>query len=870
MGEEKPKKRYLLIKICAIFAGMGFITVMLLVGGLYLYITPNLPDPYLLDDVELQEPLRIYSADNKLIAEYGDKRRIPTVINDIPEILQQAFISAEDDRFYEHPGVDYQGLLRAAFQLALTGKKKQGGSTITMQVARNFFLSKKKTFKRKFEEIFLSLKMEQVLSKDKILELYMNKIFLGKRAYGVASAAKVYYGKTLDDLNLAQMAMIAGLPKAPSTYNPVNNPDRALTRRNYVLGRMLKLNFISQGEYEIAVNADLTAQEYQVANELKAPYIGEMARAFVQTHYNDEDIYNNGIKVYTSVVSNYQQAANKAVYKGLLDYEHRRGYIGRQGQIENIAAVIEAVNKWQQTVKAVENDDVVEVTDEVLLQLYEELAQYPVYGPLEPAVVLKIEEQSAIIYNEERALAVIPWQGLEWAKKRIDIETVGRAPEKAEEVLAVGDLIYIRNDMVDEEGKSYLSLSQVPKVEGALVSLDPQNGALLAMVGGFDYFKNKFNRAMQAERQPGSSFKPFIYTAGLDNGFTTASMINDAPVVFDYPELEGRWKPENYSGKFYGPTRLREGLVKSRNLISIRLLIALGIKEARLYARRFGFTDNTLPYDLSLALGSGTVKPIELAKAYAVFANGGYQVEPFFIDRIEDRDGKVIYYTDHSYVCEECLDENGDVVVDSQQQKDLLQEVNQELQSIKTSNALIDQVNDEEVLLRVNFPATRIIPKDTHFLIHSLLNEVTIRGTGARATRELGRRDLAGKTGTTNDQNDAWFSGYHQKAVGVVWVGYDNHNPLGAGETGTRAALPVWVDYMRDVLKGEPEYTFEQPENVITIRIDKDTGKLANDLTRDAAFEFFREGDEPTEESSVEDYAGLSSSEEQIIKDEIF
>ncbi len=839
MGDKPLKKRYIVLKYCAIIASAGILLGILAFIGLYLYIAPKLPDPKLLEEVELQEPLRVYSQDGKLMSEFGDMRRVPIDIADIPKRVQHAFIASEDDRFYKHPGVDYQGLIRAAFKYAMTGQKKQGGSTITMQVSRNFFLSKERTFTRKFNEIFLSLKMERTFTKDEILELYLNKIFLGKRAHGVVSAAQVYYGASLDELTIAQTAMIAGLPKAPSRFNPIINPDRALLRRNYVLGRMEDLGYISEEEYKVALDEPLSAKEYKVSNELNAPYVAEMARAFIQEHFKEEDVYNQGIKIYTTIQSAYQQAANDAVYKGVLNYEQRRGYIGAAGDYADVKDLIKAVNS-----ELADKTDPTKSIDADIRSAHKKLDEYPGYGPLEAAIVLKVEEKKAIVYNGENGLMLIPWDGLKWAKVRVDVDTFKSDPHKASDVVKQGQIVYIRTDK-SNDGESYYALSQMPKVESALVSLDPQTGATLALVGGFDYFKNKFNRAVQSERQPGSSFKPFLYTAGLDNGYTPASIINDAPVVFDYPELEGRWKPENYSGRFYGPTRLREGLVKSRNLISIRLLIGLGIKKTRSYIRRFGFKNKSMPYDLSLALGSGTVSPMELANAYSIFANGGYKVKNYLIDRIEDRNGKVIYYSDHSYVCPECVNSRGKVIANKQLEN-----------AVPVAETDVDK---EPPLQRANLPAKRVLKPQTAFLIDSILNEVTIRGTGARASRILDRRDLAGKTGTTNDQNDAWFSGYHKKAVAVVWAGYDEQQPMGEGETGTGTALPIWIDYMQTVLENEPKVTREQPEGIVEVEIDKETGLLAS--SSDSMTEYFKAGEEPTETQQPDDYTVISSDE---------
>ncbi len=757
----------------------------------YLYLNPGLPSIEHLKDVRLQVPLRVYSRDKKFIAEFGEKRRIPLTLEEVPEPLVQAFLAAEDDRFFEHPGVDYQGLARAATQLLLTGKRQQGGSTITMQVARNFFLSREKTFVRKLNEIFLALKIERELSKREILELYLNKIYLGNRAYGVGSAAQVYYGASVHDLSLAQIAMIAGLPKAPSRFNPIANPERALVRRDYVLGRMLKLNFITPEQYETAMPEPVTATLHAPSTELDAPYVAEMARAEMVDRFGNE-AYTAGYAAYTSVDSRLQRAATRALRHALLEYDRRHGYRGPEQRIPLDPQAAEA--DW---------DDL--------------LSDKKVVGGLTPGLVTAVDDKSASVYLGEGQSIQIDWQGLSWAKPYINEDHRGAAPKTATDVLAPGDLIRIAPG-TDQDGNAYWLLAQIPVVEGALVSLDPDDGAILALVGGFDFYNSKFNRATQAKRQPGSGFKAFIYSAALEAGFTAASLINDAPVVFDDSALEDAWRPENYSGKFFGPTRLRLALTKSRNLVSIRLLRAMGIKHAMHHIAGFGFDPDALPRNLSLALGSGAVTPLQMAEGYAVLANGGYHVEPYFTDRIELNQEGVVYHMDPVRVCEDC-------------EKDTAEQA-AVAATVQTPGE--SDTGEDELAY-----APRVITAQNRYLMNSMMQDVIRHGTARRA-RALGRNDLAGKTGTTNDQRDAWFSGFNRSLVAVSWVGFDSSEPLGRGETGGRAALPAWISFMAEALKGVPEQRLELPDDMITVRIDPRTGERAGIDQEDAIFEVFR------------------------------
>jgi len=752
------------------------VTIILLVLSLVLYakIEPQLPSIESLKDVQLQVPLRIYTSDRKLMAEFGEKRRTPVRIEDVPPDLIQAFLAAEDDRFFEHPGVDFQGLLRAGVELLRTGQKRQGGSTITMQVARNFFLSTEKTYLRKLTEILLAFRIEHSLSKQEILELYLNKIYLGHRAYGVAAAAQVYYGIGIDQLSVAQMAMIAALPKAPSRVNPINDPEAALARRNYILGRMYGLGYIDADVYNKALLEADVSTLHTVQVDVKAPYLAEMVRDEMVQRYG-EDAYTSGFEVVTTVESSLQDSANRALRDTLLDYSRRHGYRGAEAHVDLSGVAVDARP--------------------------EVLAGYPAWGDVEAALVTSVADRSAEATLRNGSTITLEWDGLSWARPYKSVNVMGKTPDKAADVLAVGDVIRIETY---KDGK--WRLSQLPQVQGALVSLRPDDGAIVALVGGFDFSLSKFNRATQALRQPGSSFKPIIYSAALEKGFTTASIINDAPVVFDDSALESTWRPENYSGKFYGPTRLREALYLSRNLVSVRVLQAIGASYAADYAQRFGFESSQLPHDLTLALGSASVTPLQMARAYAVFANGGYLVEPYFIRRIQDAQGQAVYTARPRVVCPDCPRRIEGVSNEVEAEIDLAEEV-------------ITPQND--------------------WLMNSMLQDVIQRGTGRRAAA-LGRADLAGKTGTTNDQKDAWFCGYNPSLVTTTWVGFDKLDPLGRVETGGHAALPMWMQYMGEALAGSAIVKREQPDGLVTVRIDPKTGLLARSGQTDAIFETFR------------------------------
>ncbi|MGQ7846796.1 penicillin-binding protein 1A [Granulosicoccus sp. 3-233] len=797
------------------------------IGYLYYTIAPTLPDVQQLREVQLQLPLRIFTAEGDLIAEYGEKRREPVMISEVPDSLKNAIIAAEDQTFYTHPGVAWQGLARAAFYLIKTGRKGPGGSTITMQVARNFFLTNDRTYDRKIREIFLSFKIESELAKDEILELYINKIYLGTRSYGFAAASRVYYGKPISELEVAESAMLAGLPKAPSRYNPIVNPERALIRRDYVLGRMVALNMIDQATYEDARSRQVTARLHSSEPDVEADYVGEMARSRVEQLFG-KNWANAGYRVFTSIRSDQQRAANKALRTALYDYERRHGYIGPITRLEEATLA----------------------DPEALSAALEELSNP---GDLVPAAVMSLgDDNTATVRMPNGIEHVLPFEDVEWARQRISIDSRGDEITQVSEVLAVGDVIALQQL---EDGS--VRFVQEPHVEGAFIALQPDTGEITALVGGYDYYRSKFNRATQARRQPGSTFKPFIYSAALNAGDTTATIYNDAPVVFHDSALEGEWRPSNYSGRFFGPTRLREALVKSRNLVSVRVLREIGIPYAVDYAQRFGFAPGHLPPDLSLALGNASVTPMEMSGAFAVFANGGYKVTPHFIERVEDPRGHVIYSTPKVVFCDDCdpmfanplaselgteggADEpaSGAATADDESLAALLDEdataEESAAASLELKKVQLDTVD-----------APRVIDERNAYLMTSMMREVVQRGTARRAGEALQRGDLAGKTGTTNNQLDAWFVGYNPEVVAAAWIGSDGLDPLGRGEAGGVAALPMWTTFMADVVTGTPEEEFTPPEGITTVRIDRKTGEPgAGDNTM---LELFMEDNMPDE-----------------------
>ena len=793
---------------------LGSIGLLMAAGGFFAakwFYSPELPPVEEIRELPLQVPLRIYTADGQLIGEYGAERRAPLNYEEIPPRLIHAFLAAEDDRYFEHPGVDYQGLLRAAWQLALTGRKSQGGSTITMQLARNFFLTNERTYTRKIKEILLALEMEEQLSKEQILETYLNKIYLGNRAYGVGAAAQVYFAKPIDELTLSEMAILAGLPKAPSRDNPANSTQRARNRRNYVLRRMHELNYIDDLELQ-AARAEAVVPAKQNTNvDVDAHYLAELVRGELYETYGDA-LYTTGYVVTTTLDSRRQKAAVNALRAALMAYDERHGYRGPEGDVRNPP-------EGSTPVSADDLDEIEPEDDgEQAVSVLEMLDARPKVTNMPVAAVTESSLEKITALTREHGLVELPAEAFEWAK--LDQDTLPQP----------GHIIRL---LKTEDG---FQLSQLPEVQGAFVSLDPQDGSVQALVGGFDYFLGKFNRVTQARRQPGSGFKPFLYSAALAYGFSPASVILDAPVVFDDPNLEDTWRPQNYSGKFYGPTRLREALVHSRNLVSIRLLQAIGIDYGRRTISQFGFPVDRMPRDLSLALGSPTFTPMEMASAYAVLANNGFAVTPYYLKEIRTAFGEVLFEAKPSVACMDCEEER-----------------------VAQASEAVAQISDSEVVQDLLAPppiAPRVMDPRVIYLMNDILGDVTTRGTAARA-RALGRKDLHGKTGTTNDETDAWFYGFTPSLVGVAWVGFDQPTPLGRGEVGGRAALPMWMDYMKEALKGVPEVSYPRPPGLVNVRINPENGKLAAAGSPDAIFEIVQSEHipEPDDSPATNPYA---------------
>jgi len=760
------------VSLVLVAAGVGALTVVLL--------WPNLPSLEVLTDYRPKIPLRVYSADGELIGEYGEEKRAVVKIQDVPQVMKAAILAAEDDRFYQHGGVDYVGVARAA--MANLQGRREGASTITMQVARTFFLTREKTLARKLSEVLLAFKIEANLTKDQILELYINQIFLGQRAYGFQSAANVYFGKNLAELSPAEAAMLAGLPQAPSRQNPFVNAKRAQERQQYVLRRMQEVGWLSSDQYKKAVAEPLRLNANQRESfAFRADYVAEMARAAIVDQYG-EPAYVSGLRVYTTVRRKDQEAANAGLRQGVLEYDRRHGYRGPEGQVNLPAA-------------AGEVDEAVE----------EALQDREVLSEMVPAVVLEASAgklKAALRRGEE---VTVTGEGLKFVARAL----VERNPDRA---IRRGSIIRLQPG---EKGE--WSVVQLPKVEAALVALDPANGAILSLAGGFDFNANKFNHATQAWRQPGSSFKPFIYSAALEKGFTPATVLNDAPFVIEAAKTGGQlWEPKNYDSKYEGPMRLRTALAKSKNMVSIRLLQAIGPNYAQDYIQRFGFDPKMHPAYLTMALGAGSATPLQMAAAYSVFANGGYRVKPWFISRVEDNKGQTLY-------------------------------------AAKPETAGVD--------------AERVLDERNAFLMTTLMRDVVRYGTAAKAM-SLGRQDLAGKTGTTNDHIDAWFAGFMGRLVAVSWIGFDTPSGLGANETGGVAALPMWMAYASKVLKGVPETEIAAPSGVVAVNINPVTGlREPSGASRTTEF-FYQESQPPIGEDGS--FARDGSRPPEEVKNQIF
>jgi len=738
---------------------------------MYLYLAPSLPDMSSLKKAPLLKPLQVYTADNKLIAEYGGKLSIPVKYEQIPPTFIHGFLAAEDSSFFEHNGISFKGLGRA-FTESVTGSDVQtGGSTITMQVAKNYYLSPDRTLRRKLTEVFLARKIEQNLTKQEILTAYVNKIFLGKNAYGIAAAARIYYNKNLNELTTAQMAMIAGLPKAPSKYNPVVNPDRALERRNWILGRMLQLGYINQNQYQQAVAEpiNLNMVDRSVSNVF--PYVGEMVRSELVEHFGEQAI-DSGYKVYTTVDSNRQRYAEQAIQNGLEAYDRRHGWRGPEAHDKP-------------------------------------LKQFMAYANTYPAQVTKVNSNSFEALMQDGSTVTVNWSGMSWVRPYRNANSVGGAPSNASQIVKVKDIVRLRPN----EGKTVWALTQVPKVQGQLIAINPNDGAIEAVVGGYNFYQSKFNRALQGWRQPGSTIKPFVYALALERGMTPYSMVNDSPITI------GKWSPRNADGRYLGMIPLRRALYLSRNSVSVRLLQNVGIERTRQLFMDFGLQDDQIPRNYTIALGTPQVLPIQMATGYATFANGGYRIQPHFITRIEDAYGKVIYEAKPEYACIPCIaTANNDAkqqTADASKKDEVKEITNETLDSANATSEVAMTATDTEKASKPNGDyrqAQRILKSSSAYDMANILRDVIQHGTG-RAAMKIGRDDLGGKTGTTNDAKDAWFAGFNGKLVAVAWVGFDQPRTLGRREYGGVAALPIWTNFMASSLKDTPS---------AWVRLDKD------------------------------------------------
>ncbi len=781
----------------------------------YVYISPSLPTAESMRKVELQVPLRVYTRSGGLISQIGEQRRIPVTFDEIPPLVWHAVIAAEDDRFFRHHGVDWIGVARAMAVNLASGDRAQGASTITMQAARNMFLSLDKTWRRKLQEVFVTYRMERDFTKQEILATYLNVIFFGQRSYGIAAAAETYFGKGLSQLTVAEAATLAGIIQVPSRYNPLSSPSSAHVRRTYVLRRMEQLGYIDEAAAKQANAEPITTRGYGPLNDTDAPYVAELARQEIVNRFGPTAV-NYGYKVFTTIDGRLQSAANRALRVGLIEYDRRHGYRGPLEKAKLPAAQDPA-------------------------SLDSLLAKRDPVGMLQPAVVLSVAPNSARVHVRGIGTAQIDWDGMAWAVR-------GR---KATDALARGDVIYVVTDRA-----GHAQLAQVPEAQSALVAMDPEDGAVVSLVGGFDYYSKQFNRATQAKRQPGSGFKPFLYSAALENGFTASSIILDTPIVEEGVGIEGSWRPENHGGDFGGPMRLREALVKSRNIVSIRILRQIGVGPVQDYATRFGFEKDSMPENLTLALGTLQATPLQMATAYSTFANGGYKVSPYLIERIEAPNGTVLYQANPTVVCRSCdtsstppLPEGSEpaAVADGAPAPVVLPPLGPAFSDEQLSAHVADApaslrgfaaMSYAKPLLDAKRIAPRVINAQNAWIMRSILGDVVRRGTGARAM-VLGRGDLAGKTGTTNDSHDAWFNGFNSQLVSSVWVGFDDEKSLGEKEEGSRTAVPIWIHFMREAMRSLPEKVPSAPPGVVPLHVNGRTGAVANPADPEAVTEYF-------------------------------
>ena len=852
------------------FLLLGFIGALLggiALTGIYFYIKPDLPSVAILKDVRLQTPMRIYTQDGKLISQYGVKRRIPVTLEQAPELLQKAILATEDNRFYEHFGIDPIGITRAFINLVLTGEKSQGASTLTQQLARGFFLTREKTYIRKIKEVFIALHMETELSKDEIFELYLNKVELGHRSCGFGAAAQVYYGKRLDELTLAQIATLAGLPQAPSVLNPVSRPQRSVERRRIVLLRMLDEGYITRQQFDEAASAPVTAEKHGAEIELDAPYLADLIYSEMVTLYGKEEAETGGYQVYATVSSELQQAAQNAVKQNLHDYDERHGFRGAVARLwppaQNNAEQAPELTSTDCVSEPLYPDWPCEVTEEAIIS---QLDNAGAFGFVFPVAVIGVDDQSFTTRDVTGTERAIEWEGMDWARPFLSDSRQGQPPSQASDIVSPGDIVYIREQ--DEQWR----LAQLPQVSGAFVALDPHDGAVQAIVGGYSFYQSQFNRATQAKRQVGSNIKPFVYSAALDNGYTVASIINDAPIN-EWDEATGvAWRPQNSPAEYDGPIRMRVALGKSKNVVSVRLLRGVGLDNTIEHLTRFGLEKADIHRDETVSLGSSSHTPLEIVRGMATIANGGFLIEPYFIDRVLNETGEVLWQTNPVVACDNCGENRATQSQPVSEEADI-----EALLAAELNQSLPAQTDSDEVMA-----APRVISPQNAFLVADMMrtavrangnwNKKTYwQGTGWRARNILQRTDLAGKTGTTNDSRDAWFSGFSRNLVATAWVGFDDmtrqlgraayNNPLAkrdpdrfgwignamvGTESGAMAAQPAWIRFMQVALADEPEEAMSVPDDIVRVRIDRTSGKLTRRTDHTTLFEYFLRGTEPS------------------------
>ena len=840
----------------------GLCAAVLTLAGTFLYLDPQIPSAASYRNVKLETPLRIYSEDNALLAEFGTRRVIPVVREEIPPLLISAVLDTEDKRFYSHRGIDLISLLNDVIELAITQKISSGASTITMQLAKNVSFSLEQTFIRKFKEMLLALKIEQELTKDEILTLYLNVVPFGKRAYGVQAASLTYYGKPLDELNLPQFAMLAGIPQAPEAGNPINGPERALRRRNVVLGLMLSQESITREAYEEAIEAPITARVHRRELDLNAPYLADWVRQQALERYPD-DLYTGGYEIFTTINSRLQKAAVEAVRKGLIGYDRNHGYRGAEQQFD----LADYGFSSERTVEDVTGDDVQQMPEqeqdvdplETLLAIF---TSYPERGGLQAALVTGVAEQTFSMLLANGEIHTMPWEGMSWARLYVDVNSKSRSPSTASDVVHEGDLV-----RVYRLGDTW-RLTQLPEVQGALISLDPNNGKIRAIVGGFDFRLNQFNHALQATRQPGSGLKPFVYSAAIAHGVTPSDIFMDAPLVFSDSNLETIYRPKNDGGRYNGPTRLREALYRSINLVSMRVLLKVGAGRVLRHLSKFGFDTSNFPRNTQLAIGGGTIEvtPLQMATAFSVLANEGFRIEPNIITEVRRQGDGSIFRPTYPLVCNlTCEEETAQTLP-----KEAVVSVNDETQFEEPDLQLAESDRDKapQEATPLLIPAQNVVNTSNVFIVNSMLQDVIRRGTGRRANRAFKRRDLSGKTGTTNEA-DTWFNGYNRNLVTTTWVGFSDGRPLGDGEYGSNRPLPIWIDYMQEALKDTPDTSREQPENVVSLKIDPQTGERARPGQSNAIFEYFLK-EFPPRANSGSNGSSDNGDEDQIVPDDIF